>query len=520
VGETRSFYELKFRGRTLDVTIASLPMMLWAVLRIPLILLVAVIFSNWIITHLVDPIYFTVFVINLVGTPFARLLLFLAFAGLFVLLRLVTRPLGETRGYWVMIIATAVGSLILFRSLGTPQRFAGVVTLLLATNLLPNAYFESIPARVQRFVMTAVPGVGEFFFTSRYLDWVVGLARGRTFNITLPLLPLLPGVLAASGAAAAFLHSPHLVRVEQALRLPSTARVIARADFNWVELDSAKRYLFVGGHGVQNLLRYDVRNLDQAPLQSPVDAGAPQAFAYDPAASELLTYNGASRTILVMDATALTLKRSMPVVGLAPGDSWIAVDHATDTVTIVSEADVQDGKPFMVLDRTTGAPRDQRDIDAGNLVLEPGTSRLFLSFFRRSNRLMVYDLKSLKITADVATRHYIDRMALVESKRELLLVAPAQSRIVRVDADTLAPKGEIKALFGVRTLAVDEDRKLLLTGSLATGEISVLSLEDFSVRSRVYLGPWLRTIQIDSARGIAYVSSNGALYEYQYAPTP
>jgi hypothetical protein len=233
-------------------------------------------------------------------------------------------------------------------------------------------------------------------------------------------------------------------------------------------------------------------------------------------AGELYTYNARTRSLLILDSNELSLKRSIPIPDLASGDPWIAVHRETNTVTVVSEADNFDGKAFIVLDRLTGELRDQRDIDASSLLLEPATSRLFLSFFRRSNQLKVYDLKTLSISAEVPAPHYVDRMALLKDRRELLLVAPTQSRIFRFDAETLAPKGHINAIFGVRVLAVDEKRNLLLSGSLATGEVAILDLADFRVRSRLYLGPWLRTIEVDSARGVAYISSNGALYELSY----
>lgn len=495
----------------------ALPLALWALLRVPALLLCAVLLSGWIITYVIDPIYFTHFIISILSTPFARVLLFLIFTIVYLALWQGTRKLSEPYGYWLMLALAAVGLIVLFRITGTPQRFAPAIVLLLATNLLPDRLFEQLPDRLRRFGMSVLPGVGEFFFTHRYISWVAELWTGRRFAVSNELLRVLPSIIVVAGLTAVLVRSPQLVDVEHALRLPSSVRIIARGDFNWIELDASKEHLFVGGHGVPNLLRYDVRNLERPPLTSPVDAGAPQGFTYEPVAGEVYVYNPRTKALLVLDSKELTLKRTVPIRDLASGDSWIVVHGETNTITIVSEADESDGKPFIVLDRSTGAVRDRRDIDAGNVLLDPQGARLFLSFFRRSNRLMVYDLSKLSITADVAAPHYIDRMALVPASRDLLLVAPAKSRVARFDADTLAPRGEIKAMFGVRSIAVDETRKLLLCGSLATGELFVMDMESLAIRSRIYLGPWLRTIQVDSSRGVAYISSNGFLYEYSYA---
>jgi hypothetical protein len=220
--------------------------------------------------------------------------------------------------------------------------------------------------------------------------------------------------------------------------------------------------------------------------------------------------------LLVLDAGTLELKRSFSLPDVAKGDSWIVADRKTDTITIVSEADEQYGKPFLVLDRNSGEVRDRRDIDAGNVVLVPDASRLLLSFFRRRSELMSYDLGSLSIQAEVPAPPNVDRMAFVEKTNEVLLVVPTQSQIARFDGSSLKPKGAINAMFGVRALAIDAERNLLICGSLATGEIEFMNVTSEKSLSRVYLGPWLRTIQVDSPRGIAYVSSNGALYEFKY----
>jgi hypothetical protein len=91
-----------------------------------------------------------------------------------------------------------------------------------------------------------------------------------------------------------------------------------------------------------------------------------------------------------------------------------------------------------------------------------------------------------------------------------------ESRVARLDAATLEVKGYISTLFGVRAIAVDKGRNLLLVGSIASGRVVVIDLATGRQRASYYLGPWLRTIELVPERGIAYVSSNGAIYELHY----
>jgi DNA-binding beta-propeller fold protein YncE len=168
------------------------------------------------------------------------------------------------------------------------------------------------------------------------------------------------------------------------------------------------------------------------------------------------------------------------------------------------------------VNRSTGKVVDRRQFEAGNLLLRPDTSRLYLSFFRRSHKLLAYDLRTLSVVDEVPVPQHVDRMAYVAKKNEILLASPAQSRIERFDATSLASKGNLKSIFGVRVLAIDRAHDMLFAGSFATGELSVTDLVTGRELGRFYLGPWLRTIQVDPARSIAYVSSNGAVYSLHY----
>jgi hypothetical protein len=106
-------------------------------------------------------------------------------------------------------------------------------------------------------------------------------------------------------------------------------------------------------------------------------------------------------------------------------------------------------------------------------------------------------------------------MAFLEPVNELLVTIPLKSMIYRLDAETLEIKGKIKSSLGVRTLAVDAKRNLLLTLSLVTGILDVIDLDTYESIKRYYMAHWLRSIVLDG-RGTAYVSSFGGLFKVQY----
>ena len=107
-------------------------------------------------------------------------------------------------------------------------------------------------------------------------------------------------------------------------------------------------------------------------------------------------------------------------------------------------------------------------------------------------------------------------MALTPEGDELLVAGPVHSAVLRFDADTLEYKGRIAAAFGVITLAVDVERKLLLTGSLLTNMVEVIDLNTNVRIARYWVAPWLRVIQVDTSGGAAFVSSPEGLFRVDY----
>jgi hypothetical protein len=494
----------------------------WLTLRLPAALLLAFLLKDWIVARLDDPEILTLILINIGGTPLARVTFFLGFGVALTALWGAGKHFAPINRYVFVVLAASVMTLVVFQLTTTPRRLTLPVVLLLATNILPDSYYlRMLPtARARDAFMAVAVGISEVCFFRQHLARILSSWTGRSYVAAGGFAAVLPGIVLASAAASMSVRFPSLVAVEQALRMSPHARVIARGDFHWMEMDAAGRLLFLTGHGLPNVLRYDLTDTTRAPLKSPISTGGAQDLAYDPAAAEIYVFNSTTHQLLYLDAESLTLKRSLAVPDLAPGDSAIGVDGATNTITLVSEADVQTGVPFIVLDRANGTARDKRDIDPGNMLLRSRTSRLYLSFFRRRTGILAYDLRTLSIVAEAPAPPLASGMYFLEPANEVLLEVPAQSRVLRFDADTLAPKGHIEAPFGVRGLAFDPKRKILLCGSLITGEVTVIELETGRWIARFYLGPWLRKIRIDAARGVAYVSSNGALYELRYGHLP
>jgi DNA-binding beta-propeller fold protein YncE len=208
------------------------------------------------------------------------------------------------------------------------------------------------------------------------------------------------------------------------------------------------------------------------------------------------------------------------------GDSRIVYDKQTDSVIIASEGTYwgapsdPKGDPVAVIDRTTGRfSYTVRDCAGGLCIpglieIHPSQPLLYLAF---PKKVVVYNTVTRQTQGKPFVSHsWVDGMALTPDGNELLVGAPLRSKILRFDAASLEPKGTIETTFGVRTLAVDPERNLVLAGSLASNLVDVIDLRSHKRVAKYYVAPWLRCISLNVKAGKAYVSSTEGLFVVDY----
>jgi hypothetical protein len=494
----------------------------WGIIRLPLILFLVILARRPIATALLNVFgdgRVTLFVINLVSIPASRVLCFVAITAILLATAAVLRRASSAVARSTVFI---VGAIVITTVLLASSRsliFVLPPLLLLATNLIPDQAIRGATpdSRGRSLLMIVAVGLAELFFFWRYIDWLKSRAGSRGASSRCGLVSMLPGIVLAASATAVLFNNYEAVPLEQAIRMSPGTRILVRnTDFNWIQLDRSGRYLFATGHGLNHVLRYDTENWNSTPVVSAVTDGYSQGFIYAPENGELYLFDAQGQRMLYLDATTLRINRSFPLKDVAPGDAWLSYDAKTDAISVSSEADEQTGYAFIVLGRASGKVIDRNNDDAGSLLLNPNKSIEYLNYFRRRSGIEIYDLSRHKVTLKTPFVGHTDRMAVWQEKDALLVTEPMESRIAVLDAYTLSPKGSFSAMFGVRAIAIDEKAGLLLCGSLATGQLEVIRLADGHINAKYYLGPWLRTIELAPDRGVAYVSSNGELFEVKY----
>jgi len=499
---------------------------IWALVRLPALAILVYLLRQQIVDAIerqFDIFYVTVLVVDVVSTPLSRLI---SAAGLFVVLLLLVvcvRRLHPLVGYWILLVTAGAVIAVSLNLAATSIRRALFVELILAMNLAPSPYMDRLKRfpKVWNTLMLAGVGLVELFLWREYWQWVRDRSDRHGKGKSGPgweIAATIPGLLLTCLVFAFVIRPQKLLAFEQVMRMPVEVQVVERGiSVNGIEMDPTGTYLYVTGQDLPRLRRYDVRNLSLPPILSDVSTGGAQGFAYDPLANEIYVLNTVTRQLLYLDAATLEHKRVVGVPDLSPGDPWVIVDPITDTLTVASEADLEIGVPFIVLDRPTGRVLGQADLAAGNVLLHPTKPWLYLTFFRRRNEVMLYDLQKRSVTHSTPGDKRAERMVFWRRRNELLVTSPMESRIMRFDADQLQPRGYIPTAFGVRGIAIDEVRDLLLYGNIASGHLVVIDPKTGARLRSYYLGPWLRTILLNVDSGTAYVSSRGALYRVNYA---
>lgn len=332
-------------------------------------------------------------------------------------------------------------------------------------------------------------------------------------------------VIGAPLLAAVLLHGWSLQGLAHKLHQDESVQQFADIDLNALALDAENGLLYAAGHGTDSLLAYDVKDLARAPRSSPVKTNNAQSFYYNPASRELYLFNENDRALLFLEAGTLSQIKSISSLDITAGDVRLVYDRLNDGIILVSEGTYwgspaeEKGYPIAVVARKTGELLyTLKDCDGlcipGLIYMHPDKPRLYMAF---PKKVIAYNLDTRKVvSASAVNNQWVDGMEITPDGKELLVGVPLHSEVLRFDAESLELRGSIPTVFGVRTLAVDAERNLLLTASLATNMLDVIDLKTHRRAAEYYIAPWLHDICVDTKAGFAYVSSTEGLFRVRY----
>jgi hypothetical protein len=501
----------------------------WTVLRLPMLALVLYLarfslLDLWEQTLGLE--HTAAYAVYLLSTFQTRILLYLGgAAALGIILMASTRLAQNDKGGYVLRVAGVFllvlvsSAYLLIVSNALPR--ALIVAALFALNALPVGWLSNRTGSTKGIGAFLLAGAGlvEAVIPQIYFHWL-----GDRLQIEKRWMKFSPlaGVLVAP-LFWIFILTPvdnqRIISLGSRLHPEPAVEKFADGDYNWIEFNPARRELYVVGLDTNFILAHDADNLDAPPRRSKTPIDKSQSFAFNPERQEIYIYNNISRELLYFDAVELKVLRVVQLPGMATGDVWIAWNRLTDAIIISSETDRTDGESFIMLDRESGetlATLSPPLIPTAFILFHPNEPVLYFNSFR-DTYLVAWNMREYKFDVETKTQPRTDRMAYIPHNDEIMVASSLEGAVLRYDAASLEFRGKIKTSPGDRTLAFDPKRNLLLTGNFIDNRVRVVDLNTHEIVETYYLGPWIRTITLDTENGVAYVSSIRGLFKLTYA---
>jgi hypothetical protein len=362
----------------------------------------------------------------------------------------------------------------------------------------------------------------EFLLPRAYLAWI-GRDRDRTGEVSPILMRVLPSAALAAAALAVSAPHPMLMRLGQTMFMSPAAEFVFGPDYQVysgydvsdLALDPATGDIVLCGQEQRSpkVLR---KGADAAADTGIYNAGNEYCEFAGPQA--LVTADKESNELLVIDPKSLRVRGRLHLDRLPHGEIFLAAFPGLNLVAAASENEegLGGGPGIRIIDLNRMKVIREIDAEIGNLIADPRRPVIYTNHFARNIGVRAWEIRTGRLLATSSRFGRSDRMAFDAARNELLATVPETGQVWRLDADTLKDKAPIETVFGVRGIAIDPGRDLLLAASFLTNDLDVIDLKTGRSLRRYRLGAWMRTVLIPGNDGIAYVASRYGVYRLNY----
>ena len=411
------------------------------------------------------------------------------------------------------------------RSLKSGITVGFVIGCLVAANTIPPERWRAILASprygrwLSLFFWTCI-GI-EFLLPRAFLAWIGH--RERPGESSPNLLRLLPGAALAAAALAVFAPHPMLMRLGQAMFMSPAADFVFGPDYqiySAYDVSDFARNPTTGDIVLCGQEQHSPKVL-RGGAGSPIDTGVHNAgneFCEFAGPDALVTADKDGDDLLVIDPDSFRLRASQRLERLPHGEVLLATFPALNLVAAASENEKGDGggPDIRIVDLQSMKVIREIDAEVGYLIADPRRPVIYANHFATNLGVRAWDVRTGRLLATSRRFGRSDRMAFDAARNEILATLPETGQVWRLDADTLKDKTPIDTVFGVRGIAIDPGRDLLLAASFLNNDLDVIDLKTGRSLRRYRLGPWLRTVLIPSNDGVALVASRYGVYRLNY----
>ena len=162
-------------------------------------------------------------------------------------------------------------------------------------------------------------------------------------------------------------------------------------------------------------------------------------------------------------------------------------------------------------DLEKGEPTDLLRAYPDHAVLDPNRNSFYLCFHIETV-IAEHDTNTLELKRTVKVPQLASRMAIDPVTDRLYVSFPAEGVIRVIDLNNFEVVDTVFSFYGVRTIFVDAERRLLFFSGLPPF-MEVRSADDFSLISRLSTPSWIRAMATDPKKPIAYLATFEGLFE-------
>ena len=362
----------------------------------------------------------------------------------------------------------------------------------------------------------------EFLLPRAYLAWI-GRDRDRTGEVSPILIRLLPSAALAAAALAVSAPHPMLMRLGQTMFMSPAAEFVFGPDYQVYSGYDVSDLALDPGTGDIVLCGQEQRSpkVLRKGAVAAADTGiynAGNEYCEFAGPQALVTADKELNELLVIDPKSLRVRGRLHLDRLPHGEIFLAAFPALNLVAAASENEegLGGGPGIRIIDLNRMKVIREIDAEIGNLIADPRRPVIYTNHFARNIGVRAWDIRTGRLLATSSRFGRSDRMAFDAARNELLATVPETGQVWRLDADTLKDKAPIGTVFGVRGIAIDPGRDLLLAASFLTNDLDVIDLKTGRSLRRYRLGPWMRTVLVPGNDGIAYVASRYGVYRLNY----
>lgn len=366
---------------------------------------------------------------------------------------------------------------------------------------------ERGPPRL-RTALVILPGVGELLATPLLLRWVRRWFPRLGGGLCSPQILLLARVVPVTLTMSLLVCCAQALNPAQRCRLSrenqGLTHLSKQLDFYGLAIDH-KRGLLLANQtgGSMNVFRLDQEREPppSRPLSRPMDDL--ENLQLNPHRDEVYIYDREAHQLLVLDAAHYTpIRASRTLKTRGSGD--IAFSEEAGTIALAMEEE-----KLFILDMESLAVKKEISFHGINhrVIADPRAHAYYFTFYA-GNRHMVRAVDDGSAAEEIEVGEGQMDSAFSVARDEVYIAFPLQGVIKVFHRSTLRLKLELPTVLGVRALAVDEERQLLLAGSVCTGHLDTFDLAQPGLPARrQFAGYYLRMIALDTRRRTAYISS-------------